>query len=262
LIAKEEYMAGILQNKVALVTGAGSGLGRKSAIVFAREGAKVVIADIDPETAKETVQMIKKNRGEASSIKVDISKEVEVESLIKEIITEYGQINCAFNNAGIELAPTPIYDINEQDWSRIINVNLKGTWLCLKHEIKQMKKQGIGGSIVNTSSVCGVVGGPNITPYTASKHGIIGLTRAAAIECAELNIRVNVICPAGMKDTGFFDNMQKKFPEFAKAGLERIPLKREAEVQEVAEVVVWLISDKASYATGSVFNIDGGLTAQ
>ena len=191
-------MTGRLQDKVAIVTGAGSGIGRAAALAFAQEGAKVVVADLITEGAEETVKMIKEAGGEAISVKVDVSQPQQVEAMVKSAVDTYGRLNCAFNNAGVELETgVPTHGLSEDGWDKTIAVNLKGVWLCMKYEIEQMLKQG-GGTIVNTASIPGLTGRGGIA-YVASKHGVVGMTKAAALENATLGIRVNAVCPAAIE---------------------------------------------------------------
>ena len=246
-------MSGILMDKAALVTGAGLGLGRATALAFAREGAKVVVNDINETDGKDTVEMVKKAGGEAIFVKADVSKEKEVEEMVNKAIQTYGRLDCAHNNAGIDEPPMPFTEHTEEQWDRVIGVNLKGVFLCMKHEIKYMVDHG-GGAIVNTSSIAGLVAaGPPI--YVASKHGINGLTKAAAAELGRAGIRVNSICPAGMRGTGLYNRVLAITPDKIK---EAVPLGRDAAPEEVAEVVVWLCSDKASYVNGTAMSVDGG----
>jgi len=249
-------MSGILTGKVALVTGAGLGLGRVTAIAFAREGAKVVVNDIDDKGGKDTVEMVKKAGGEAIFAKADVSKEKEVEAMVNKAIQTYGRLDCAHNNAGIDEPPMPFIERTEEQWDRVIDVNLKGVFLCMKHEIKYMVNHG-GGAIVNTSSIAGLVAaGPPI--YTASKHGVNGLTKAAAAELGRAGIRVNAVCPAGMRGTGLYNRVLAVTPDIVDKIKEAVPMGRDAEPEEVAEVVVWLCSDKASFVNGTAMSVDGG----
>ena len=253
-------MAGRLEGKVSLVTGGGSGIGRASALAFAREGAKVVIADVSVAGGEETVQMVKKAGGEAIFIKTDVTKAAEVERLINKAIKTYGRLDCAHNNAGIGSTPG-VYtaDYTEEEWDRVIGANLKGVWLCMKYEIPQMLKQG-GGAIVNTSSMFGLVAGPGMSAYIASKHGIVGLTRAAALDYAKGGIRVNAVCP-GPTNTPMLQRTAAADPE-GEAQRGTTPLGRIGTPEEQANAAVWLCSDEASFVTGLIMAVDGGYVAQ
>ncbi len=252
-------MAGMFDGKVALVTGAGGGLGRATALVFAGEGAKVVVADIDVENGQQTVDMIKKAGGEATFVRADVSKAEDVKALVKKTVATYGGLDCAHNNVGIEELPTPFIEGKEEDWDRIVAIDLKGIWLCMKYELRYMSEHG-GGSIVNTSSIAGLIGGPGQPMYTACKHGVNGLTRSAAVDYGKAGIRVNAVCPAGMRGTGFFNRMLAVQPGMAEVVKELVPLGRDSAPEEVAEAVVWLSSDRASYVNGCIMPVDGGFT--
>lgn len=253
-------MKGCLEDRVAIVTGGSSGIGRASALVFAREGAKVVIADVDVAGGEETVKMIKKAGGEAICVKADVTKAAQVDALVNKAVKTYGRINCAFNNAGGggDIAFTA--ECTEENWDYIINVHLKGVWLCMKYEIPQMVKHG-GGAIVNTASMLGLVGNAGMPAYVASKHGVVGLTKAAALEYAKANIRVNAVCP-GVIRTPSVERFIAADPQFEAIRIAEHPIGRLGTPSEVAEAVVWLCSDAASFVTGIAMAVDGGNTAR
>ena len=253
-------MAGLTEGKVALVTGAGSGIGRATALVFAREGAKVVVSDIVVEGGEETVQQIKAAGGEAIFVKADVSKGADVEALITQTVETCGRLDCAFNNAGIEGGVKPTIDCTEEEFARTIAVNLTGVWLCMKHEIQQMLSQG-GGTIVNTASVAGLVGFPGLPDYVASKHGVLGLTKTAALEYAKSGIRVNAVCP-GVIQTPMVERGAQLSPGFDELAVSMEPVGRFGQPVEIGEAVVWLCSDAASFVTGHPMTVDGGLVAQ
>lgn len=249
-----------LKGKVALVTGGTTGIGQETAIALAGVGAKVIVAGRGIERGEETVNLIQKEGGEATFIKADISQAAEVEAMVKEAVETYGSLDCAFNNAGTEGKLASITELSEEDLNKVIDINLKGTWLCLKYEITQMLKQG-NGAIVNTSSGYGEAGGANLSLYSASKHGIIGLTKSLALEYATKSIRINAIAP-GPIDTGMPDRGTS-----SKEALENyistfVPMNRMGTSREVAEAVVWLCSDAASFVTGATLAVDGGYLAQ
>lgn len=253
-------MANWFVGKVALVTGAASGIGRASAQKFAQEGAKVIVADIVEEGGNETVRLIREAGGEATFVKTDVSQAKEVEALINKTVETYGRLDCTFNNAGIEEVLVPITEGSEANFDHIISVNLKGVWLCMKYEIIQMLKQGGGGAIVNTSSVDGLIGTPGSSAYTASKHGVVGLTKAVALEYATSGIRVNAVCP-GLIETPMVERYVSD-PQVRAQVLAVEPVKRLGTPQEVANAAAWLCSDEASFMTGVPMPIDGGLVAQ
>ncbi len=249
-----------LEGKVALVTGGGSGIGRATALVFAREGAKVVVADVLTEGGEETVQRIKEAGGKAIFVKTDVSKAAEVMALVDSAVSTYGKLDCAFNNAGIEGNMAPTADCTEENWDRVIAINLKGVWLCMKYEIPEMLRQG-SGAIVNTASVAGFVGFQGLPAYCASKGGIIQLTRAAALEYATRGIRVNAVCP-GVIRTPMVDRITGGKPDAEAQFTALEPIGRMGAPEEVAEAVVWLCSDAASFVTGHPMVVDGGFIAQ
>jgi NAD(P)-dependent dehydrogenase (short-subunit alcohol dehydrogenase family) len=253
---REQELIGMFEGKVALITGGSSGIGRASALAFAREGAKVVIADVNIKGGQDTMQMIKKAGGEAIFVKADVSKAAEVEALINKAVESYGRLDYAHNNAGVIGMEPLLADGTEEQWDRIINIDLKGVWLCMKYEIPQMVKQG-GGSIVNTSSITGLVGGKHLPVYTACKHGVIGLTRVAGGDYAREGIRINAVCP-GLILTPPLEQILKDEP---RTDAEKQPIGRMGKPEEVAEAVVWLCSDAASFIIGTNLTMDGGLLA-
>jgi len=253
-------MAGRVAGKVALVTGGSSGIGRATAQIFAREGAKVVVADVNVEGSEETVGLIRAAGGEAVFLKTDVAQATEVEAMVKKAVETYGRLDCAFNNAGIEgaLQPTIEYDVTV--WDRVLSINLRGVWLCMKTEIRQMLSQG-GGAIVNTASAAGLVAVPGMSAYVAAKHGVVGLTKTAALEYAKAGIRVNAVCPGGV-DTPMVQRVFSNNPQFAEAAASAEPVGRLAQPAEIGEAVVWLCSDAASFVTGLPMAVDGGMVAQ
>jgi NAD(P)-dependent dehydrogenase (short-subunit alcohol dehydrogenase family) len=249
-----------MDGKVSLVTGAASGIGRATALLFAEEGAKLVIADIASGSGQETVKMIRRAGGEAIFVRTDISQADEVKTLIDKTVQIYGRLDCAVNNAGREAQLTPTADCTEEDWDSVVNTNLKGTWLCLKYEIQQMLRQG-AGAIVNTASVAGLVGVASMPAYVASKHGVIGLTKTAALEYGASGIRVNAVCPSATR-TPLTEQVIAAMPELAKNMIANHPLGRIAQTREIAEAIVWLCSDAASFVTGHALVADGGFLAK
>lgn len=255
-------MTSSLAGKVALVTGASSGIGKATAITFAREGAKVVVQDIDVPGGEETVSIIKSMGIESFFVKGDVRQKTDVENVINQTITRYGRLDCAFNNAAsIAGHRKKIHEYEEKDWDENINVLLKGVWLGMKYQIPQMLEKG-GGAIVNASSIVGLVGGKNGScAYAAAKHGVIGLTKTAALEYGEQGIRVNAVCPAQIQ-TPRLNRIIDIDPDFLEREIPRHPLGRIGSPQEVAESVVWLCSDSASFITGHALAVDGGYLAQ
>jgi NAD(P)-dependent dehydrogenase (short-subunit alcohol dehydrogenase family) len=257
-------MPGRVEGKVALVTGGASGIGRATALTFAREGAKLVIADLNEDGGQQAVHLIKKNGGEAIFVKTDVTQAMAVEALISKAIETYGRLDCAHNNAGISGAGISgdlrmlTAEYPEERWHQVIAINLTGVWLCMKYEIPQMLYQG-GGAIVNTASVAGLVGSAGLSAYVASKHGVVGLTKTAALEYAQQGIRINGVCP-GLIQTPMTASALRD--PALQAQITARPMGRVGNPEEVAEVVVWLCSDAASFVTGHTMTVDGGMVAQ
>jgi NAD(P)-dependent dehydrogenase (short-subunit alcohol dehydrogenase family) len=248
-------MARLFEGKVALVTGAGSGIGRASALAFSREGARVVVADVDAAGGEETAALIKRAGGEALFVQTDVSRDAAVAALIERAVSAFGRLDYAHNNAGILGARAMTADCTEEEWDRVVATNLKGIWLCMRYEIPRLLEQG-GGAIVNTASAAGLVGIWGYPAYTASKHGVVGLTKTAAIEYVKSGIRVNAVCP------GFIATpMVRGMTADDAAPQTVVPAGRLGRPEEVAEAVIWLCSDKASYVTGHMMAVDGALTA-
>jgi NAD(P)-dependent dehydrogenase (short-subunit alcohol dehydrogenase family) len=252
-------MAGEFAGKVALVTGAGSGIGRATALAFARAGAAVVVADVDGEGGERTAQEVRDAGGDAIFAHTDVSRAASVEALIEQTLALYGRLDCAHNNAGVAGTAARTADYAEDAFDQVIAVNLKGVWLCLRAEIRAMLATG-GGAIVNTSSAHGLVGGYGMSAYAASKHGVVGLTKTAAIEYARRGIRVNAICPGAISTPMSAPLAADPRTEARVLGME--PIGRWGTPEEVAGAVLWLCSDAASYVTGLIMPVDGGMVAQ
>ena len=253
-------MPGLVDGKTALITGAATGIGRAAAILFAREGARVVAADVDRQRGEEAVDVIRKAGGVASFVHADVSQESDVAALIAQCLSRFGRLDCALNNAGVAGPTAPLHEISLVDWERTLAVNLAGVFLCMKHEITAMRAQG-SGAIVNTSSGAGIVAAPGMAPYCASKHGILGLTKTAAVENAAFGIRVNAICP-GATDTPMMQATLAIDPSVRKMILKSMPGGRLGEAAEVAEAALWLCSDRASFVSGAAMLVDGGAVAR
>lgn len=251
-------MEKFFQGKIAIVTGGSFGIGRAAAIAFAERGAKVVIADWVEDN--ETLNAIKSEGGDAIFIKCDVSSEESVRSMVDKTIAQYGRLDYAFNNAGIEGISAPTHECTNENWDKTIGINLKGVWLCMKHEIPHMMKQG-KGAIVNNASIAGLVGFVNIPAYVASKHGILGLTKNAALEYAKFGIRVNAVCPGVIK-TAMIDRFTGKDKVVEKQFESMEPIGRMGQPEEVAQAVIWLCSDAASFVTAHPMVVDGGWVAQ
>jgi NAD(P)-dependent dehydrogenase (short-subunit alcohol dehydrogenase family) len=252
-------MASELDGKVGLVTGGTSGIGRETALLFAKAGVKVAVAGRREREGEETVELIHAAGGESLFVKTDVSKASEVEALVQTVAGRFGCLDLAFNNAGVEGVWAPLAQQSEEDFDRTINVNLKGVWLCLKYEIQQMLKQGTGGAIVNMASIMGLVGSAGSSAYSASKHGVIGLTQSAALENAKRKVRVNAVCP-GFVETPMADRTLR-VPTVHKYVVSCHPVGRLATPLEIAEAVVWMCSDRASFMTGQTLVLDGGFLA-
>jgi NAD(P)-dependent dehydrogenase (short-subunit alcohol dehydrogenase family) len=247
-----------LHDKVAIVTGAGSGIGRATALAFAREGVKVVASDVDVPGGEHTVQAIQDNGGEAIFIRCDVAQEDDVKALVEQTVDTFGRLDFACNNAGIGGAQAPVADYTFADWKQVIDVNLHGVFLGMKYQIPEMLKQG-GGAIVNMASILGQVGFPNASAYVTAKHGVIGLTKNAAIEYGPQNIRVTAVCPAfihtPMVDEGLGEEVIGQLQTMH-------PVGRLGQPEEVADLVVFLCSDGGSFMTGNPILVDGGYVAQ
>ncbi|MER2996685.1 SDR family oxidoreductase [Pontibacter populi] len=246
------------KDKVAIVTGGSFGIGRATAILFARRGAKVAVVDWIED--RETVDSITSAGGEAIFIKCDVSKDADVSSMVEQTINKFGRLDYAFNNAGIEGESAPTHEVTEENFDKVIGINLKGVWLCMKYQIPQMLKQG-KGAIVNCSSIAGVIGFPGIPIYTASKHAVIGITKTAALEYATQGIRVNAVCP-GVIQTPMIDRFIEKNNTTREAMASGEPIGRFGEPEEIAEAAIWLCSDASSFTTGHALVVDGGWVAR
>jgi NAD(P)-dependent dehydrogenase (short-subunit alcohol dehydrogenase family) len=251
----------MLDGKSTLITGGGGGIGRATALAFAREGARVAVADLAAEAARETVALVNEAGGQAISLSGDVSRDADVRAMIAAVVDTYGRLDCAFNNAGIagwqvDAVGKKTAEWSEEGFDRMIAVNLKGVWLCMRHELPQMQAQG-GGVIVNTASIAGLAGLPTSSAYVAAKHGVVGLTKTAAIEYAEVNIRVNAVCPGYIRTPMTEPGMRLR----GEAILAQTPFKRLGNPEEIAEMVLWLCSERASYVSGAAYNVDGGYMA-
>jgi NAD(P)-dependent dehydrogenase (short-subunit alcohol dehydrogenase family) len=252
-------MTGSFKGKVALVTGGSSGIGRASALAFTREGAKVIVVDMDTDGGRETVQLIKQAGGESIFIRADVSKAIEVEGMVSKAVEAYGRLDYAHKKAGVEGIPALITECTEEDWDRIMSINLKGVWLSMKYEVIHMLKQG-GGAIVNTASVTGLVGFARTPAYAASKAGVVGLTKSAALSFANAGIRINAVCP-GFIQTPMLDRLLGGDPQRQAQRIAETPIGRLGNPKDIAEAVIWLCSDSASFVTGHMMVVDGGFMA-
>ncbi|MBR0894355.1 glucose 1-dehydrogenase [Bradyrhizobium tropiciagri] len=255
-------MAGILDGKAALVTGGGSGIGRATAIAMAREGARVAVSDLSKDGIEETVALINAAGGQSIAIQGDVTDEADVANMVARTVSAFGRIDCAFNNAGVagrSVGPPGqrIHELTQASVAKMLSVNLMGVFLCLKYEVAQMLRQGGGGAIVNTASIAGLIGLATSGHYVATKHGVVGLTKSAAIEYAQDGIRVNCVNPGYIKTPMTKETMDERYDEI----IAKVPVRRLGVPEEIAEAVVWMCSDKASFMTGASHVVDGGYSA-
>ncbi len=253
-------MSNRFAGKSVLVTGAGSGIGRATAIAFAAEGARLIVSDVNDSGGQGTVALIRERGGEADFIHTDVSRAADCAAMVERAVSRYGRLDVAFNNAGINLQIAPIAEVDEGEWQRILGINLTGVFLSMKYEIPAMKRSG-GGKIINTASVGGVIGTAGITAYCATKHGVVGLTKSAALDHIKDGIRINAICPGGTL-TPMLTEWFKEDPELARAKVAETPIGRMADPSEIARAVLFLASDESSFMVGHALVADGGLTAQ
>jgi NAD(P)-dependent dehydrogenase (short-subunit alcohol dehydrogenase family) len=259
---REDIMSGLLDGKTALVTGGGGGIGRATALAMAHEGARVAVADYMAAGAAETVAQINAGGGQAITLTGDVTDHKAVKAMLDDTIVAFGRLDCAFNNAGIapyqvDASGKKTAEWSEESFDRMIAVNLKSVWLCMRVELRQFLAQGGGGAIVNTGSIAGLIGLQTSSAYVAAKHGVLGLTKTAALEYADDNIRVNAVCPGFIKTRMTEDAMRRSGDKI----MALIPAGRMGNPEEIAEMVVWLFSDRASYVTGACYNVDGGWMA-
>jgi NAD(P)-dependent dehydrogenase (short-subunit alcohol dehydrogenase family) len=254
-------MAGLLEGKSALITGGGGGIGRATALAFAREGARVAVADASQEQAQRTVALVNEAGGQAMSLTGDVTDADAVAAMVEAVVAAYGRLDCAFNNAGIAGFQVEASGKRTHEWpdagvDRMLGVNLKGVWLCMKHELIQMLAQG-GGVIVNTGSIAGLIGLPTSSAYVAAKHGVLGFTKTAALEYAKDNIRVNAVCPGYIETAMTEDTMRRRGTEI----MAKVPFGYMGKPEDIAETVLFLSCDRSRYVSGACWNVDGGYMA-
>jgi NAD(P)-dependent dehydrogenase (short-subunit alcohol dehydrogenase family) len=248
-----------VENKVAMITGAGSGIGRASALKLAQAGAKLALSDVNVDGGEETVRMVEAQGGEATFVRCDVSNSNSVKAMIDQIVAHYGGFDIALNNAGVGGEMAAVDRQSEDVWDQVININLKGVWLCMKYEIPQLLNRR-GGSIINVASVAGLIGVRGNSIYAASKHGVVGLTKSVALEYAKLGIRVNAICP-GFTETPMVSDLVDAVPEMGPRVQNASPMRRLGRVEEIADAVLYLAGDTSSFVNGICLPLDGGLTA-
>jgi NAD(P)-dependent dehydrogenase (short-subunit alcohol dehydrogenase family) len=251
---------GLVSGKSALVTGAASGIGRATALLLAREGARVLVCDVDEAAGRATVDAIAAAGGEARFARTDVTREAEVAAAVRTALEAFGRLDCAVNNAGIAGATGPLHETDTEGFVRTLAVNLTGVFVCMKHEIPVMARQG-GGSIVNMASGAGIIAVPGMAAYCASKHGVLGLTKTAAVENARTGVRVNAVCP-GTTDTPMLRASRERGPELEKMILASLPGGRFGRAEEIAEAAVWLCSDRASFVSGEAMLVDGSTVSR
>lgn len=250
-----------MAGQVVIITGAAGGIGRAAVLAFAQAGARVVAADLDGAGAQAAADAARAAGAQALGVQVDVTSSASVQAMVAAAVAQFGRLDAAFNNAGVELEGVATADADEDLFDRTIAVNLRGVFLCMKHQIRQLLAQGDGGAIVNTASVAGLVGAATMPAYTASKHGVVGLTKAAALEYARRNIRVNAVCP-GVVRTAMTERAVAQRPERA-AFIDKLhPMGRIAEPAEIAATALWLCSPAASFVTGQALAVDGGMVAR
>ena len=257
--ASKTPMSRRFQDKSVIVTGAGSGIGRAAALAFAAEGANVTVADIDEQHGRATVAQLRELGAQAEFVRVDVSRAADCAAMVEHAVKRYGRLDVAFNNAGINIGVAPIADVEDAQWERIVAINLTGVFLCMKHEIRAMKRNG-GGTIINTASVGGVIGTAGVTAYCATKHGVVGLTKSAALDHIKDGIRINAVCPGGTYTAMLAEWF--KDPEVERTAKAATPIGRMADPAEIARAVLFLASEESSFMVGHALVVDGGLTAQ